>query len=285
MRLELDERVLKRVLAWAEDLEGFTDQHARHGLTFAQLVIDGMRRGADGATDFCNDRALFLLAIDSACCALWLDDRFDRGSQRVNVEALLRAAQGEAATPEARGFARLCARFREEARNETEYDLWLETALQTFHAYEAGALVSRGERTWSYAEYMDSGEHGVVIAHLMTGVSLAHGLGMPQRMRDPRFRRFVSHLCRAMRLQNDLASVERERADGVHANAVLVLEDAMGPTQARAFVSTEKDGYRRLLSKDLDELGTRDIFSVLARALWSAAEYFYVVDPARYQGS
>lgn len=279
--MDLDEGALKRVAEWGKGLEGFTDEHARHGLSFAQLVLEEARAGVGPYTD----EQLFLLAIDVACCGLWLDDRFDKRvheTMPVNRDWVMGEDMTTRSTVEAQGFLLLRSRFETAAKAAKDYQLWFETARDTFRAYQANGLASRGALSWCYSEYLTVGEHSVVVLHLMAGVSLTHGLRMAERLSDPHVRQFVRHLCRAMRLQNDLASCERERIDGVRSNAVLMLERFASPQDAMAFVSAELEGYRRLMAIDVESLGAQDPLVCVGSALWSAAQHFYVVNTARY---
>jgi len=155
------------------------------------------------------------------------------------------------------------------------HGLWLETAVEMFRSWHEDESLSRGERQWSYAEYLHNGERSIAVLHFMATVSLVFGLDLHERMHDEAFRRMLRHLSLAGRLVNDLAGVEADRAAGERANAVLLLEGVLSPEQARAFVAAERDGYKRLLARDLEGLGAEDVFAALARMTLSTMEKYY----------
>lgn len=280
-------RLLRELMEWGGTLPGFTEKYARDGLRSARLFAgDGTqvlhiapeKMGALG-----SGRSLFLLAMDSAWIS-WLDARFDaradarvEGDKLTDLDALIRATTEAPRTPEAESFFRIRSRFAEECggRDAAAHRLWLETAVDMFHSWHEDESLSRGERQWSYAEYLQNGERSIAVVHFMATVSLVFGLDLHERMQGEAFRRMLRHLSLAGRLVNDLAGVESDRAAGERANAVLLLEPLLPPEQARAFVAAERDGYKRLLVRDLDRLGAQDIFAQLARMTLSTIEKYY----------
>jgi hypothetical protein len=286
--MNLNERVLSKMRAWGGELEGFTEQHAISGLSFAQCIASGVLDPSGiyvegvGSGD---DRSLFLLAIDTACCALWIDDRFDvplNNSRRdVDLEALLRSSTAPATTVEGRGFYLLRTGFEKES-DSASYRLWLDTALDTFRAFHENALWSCSAGPESYAEYLQNGEHSIVAIHSMASISLVNGFDLPARMGDLRVVRLLKNLSLTLRLENDLMSLEVERATGVRANAVLLLEQFMPHLQAVAFVKDQKEGYQRLLARDFKALGANDPLVRSARAIWASTASFYAASRSRY---
>jgi hypothetical protein len=277
------ESVLSELNAWGRDLEGFTEKHASDGLAYAESIAGGLQNvGVDQAP---ADRNVLLIAMDTACC-LWIDDRFEASEAGsgapVDLEALIRAAVKSPTTPEAHGFFLLRSRFATEAANESSYRLWLDTALDTFRSYHEDALISQREPSWSYAEYMQNGECSVVVMHIVTTVSLVYRLDMPSRMNSPQFVRLMRNLCRFARLQNDVVSLNKERAQGTRANAVLLLEESMPPKHALAFVEAEASGYERLLSLDRGALDPQDPFAQIVEVILASTRQFYVVSRDRY---
>jgi hypothetical protein len=288
--MELNKTVLEDVIAWGRDLRGFTEKHAIDGLTlvqgFAEGVLDerGCRVEGVGAR---GDRSLFLLAVDMACL-IWLDDCFDArpsgADKLVDWEALARSADARPTTPEAYGFFKLRSCFAEEARDPAAYELWLRTAVDVFLASHEDELLSRGERSWSYTEFLHNGENSIAVSHVVATISLVYGFDMPERMKDARFLRVLRDLSLAMRLQNDLASVEKERVEGNRSNAVLFIEKFMPREQAWSFVAEQREGYERLLFQELAAFGEGDPFHRVAEIMLASTERFYVVPRDRYLG-
>jgi hypothetical protein len=286
--MDLNERVMNEMRAWGGELEGFTEQHAISGLSYAQCVANGVLDASGthvGGVGSGDDRSLFLLAIDTACCALWIDDCFDipadNSRRDVDLDALLRSSTEPATTLEGRGFYLLRTRFEKES-DGASYRLWLNTALDTFRAFHENALWSCGAGPGSYAEYIQNGEHSIVAIHSMASISLINGFDLPARMGDLRVVRLLKNLSLTLRLENDLMSLDVERATGVRANAVLHLEQFMLRSQAVTFVKAQKEGYERLLARDFEALGAKDPLVQSARAMRASTAYFYEASRSRY---
>jgi Terpene synthase family 2, C-terminal metal binding len=285
--MKLNQSVLTELNAWCQEIPRFTAKHAADGLLFGQNIIAELsQRGvapAGGEGPY-SDRAVFLLALDTAFC-LWIDDCYDASPESgalIDIDALTRVADEPPATPEAEGFLRFRRRFREETDEDAAYRLWLDSALDMLRAYHENMHVPRSGRQWTYAEYMQNGESSIAVMHIVTTLSLISRFDMPARMRDARFLRIMRNLCRTMRLQNDLASVERERDDGVQSNAVIVMERALPAEAAWSFVLAEREGYERLLRRDLEGLPAGDPFTAVALTMIAITEKFYVINRDRY---
>lgn len=290
--MKLNQAILRELNAWSQGIWRFTEKHAADGLLFGQSIIDGLSQGgvarAAGKRTSnkrtSSERPVFLLALDTAFC-LWIDDCYDASPESgalVDIDALTRVKDRRPTIPEAKGFLRFRKRFREEAESNAAYRLWLDSAIDMLRAYHENMHVPRSGRPWTYAEYMQNGESSIAVMHIVATLSLIYCLDMPARMRDPRFLRIMRNLCRTMRLQNDLASVERERADGVQSNAVLIMERTMTPELAWSFVLEEKDGYERLLRRDLKALPADDPFTAIAGTMIALTEKFYAINRERY---
>lgn len=286
--MDFDEGVLRDVRSWGRDLDGFTNQHADNGLSYAQCVVNGVHDASGAFVEGVrpgDSRTMVLLAIDTACCALWIDDcfdvRVDGSSRSVDLPALVASATERPTTREGRGFHLLCARFRQEA-DSAAYELWVNSALDTFRAFHESSFVSSRAEPYSYAEHLQNGEQSIAVIHSMATISLICGFDMAARLRDPRVSRMLRNLSLMLRLENDLMSAEVERANKVRANAVLLLEELLQRAQAVAFVTIQALGYRRLLERDFEELGARDPLVKSARALSAATIHFYAASRARY---
>jgi hypothetical protein len=292
------EGLLRELMEWGGTLPGFTETYARDGLRSAQLFA-GDTPSAKGlrlpSEVLGSDRSLLLLAMDSAWIS-WLDARFDartdpparsgdsgdsgdsgNNGKLTDLAALIRAATEAPSTPEGESFFRLRSRMAEESRDgETAaYTLWLATAVDMFQSWHEDESLSRGERQWTYTEYVHNGERSIAVLHFMATVSLVFRLDMHRRMTDERFCRMLRNLSLAGRLVNDLAGVEKDRAAGERANAVLLLEEFLSPERARDFVAAQREGYKRLLFRDLESLGTEDVFAGLARMTLHTIERYY----------
>jgi hypothetical protein len=135
----------------------------------------------------------------------------------------------------------------------------------------------------SYGEYLDNGEHSIATTHFVAATALVYGWDLADHLLDERFRRCLRHLSLLTRLQNDLASAERERHDRTPANAVLLLEPILGPEAAQELVRRDLDGYRRLLHRDLAEIDPGDPFRGFANVLVHATDQYYSDPRARYR--
>jgi hypothetical protein len=286
-----DERVLDGTWEWGRELPGFSRMHALHAVRLTDAFAGGLQ-GPEGewvAGLGVDERAVELAALDLAC-VLWVDDWFDaRGSpsgEPEGWEELAEALQGGAAVPPGLlGLSRLAARFRAAAHHPEDYRLWSETLLDVLRASHEDRLVSRGERSWSWGEYLENGEHNIAVAHTVFALSLAYGLGLAAMAGEPRFRRALRALCLATRLRNDLASAEKERREGNRANGLFVLECTLTPEQAFAFVDAERLGYERMLARELAGFEPSHPFPVIARVMTAAVERFYQIPNSRYGGT
>ena len=219
---------LNDLLAWGRGLEGFTETHARDGLVIARGYISGIPDPTGGwiaGIGAVHERCGLLLAMDLAWL-LWLDDCFDLGDAAVDLDPLLAAVDGPARSREARGFQHLRAQIQRATTCPRAIALWTRTAIDVFRAYHLNAEWARAPRTLSYGEYLANGEHSIATTHFVATAALVYGWDLAARLHDEGFRRCLRNLSLLTRLQNDLASAERERADRTPANAVLLLEPA-----------------------------------------------------------
>jgi hypothetical protein len=285
--MQLNEAVFRELRAWGRGLPGFTERLARDMLALSQLITAALEEeevisAARPRGEREHDLLLFTLDV---ACIVWLDDRFDAaaGVEGTTLDPGSLLEDRLAASPEALAFSVLRARFAREAPDEASYRLWLDTFLETVAAYHEVALIQNGKQPWSYAEHLHNGEVSVTVPHLFATLSLIHGLDLPARRHRPPVPRLLRHLCRTMRLQNDQASADKEREEEVRANAVLLMEEIMPRVRARSFVRAEEEGYRRLLGRDLDELGQADPLGRTARALLAGTQRWYAVARERYR--
>ncbi|APR79475.1 Hypothetical protein A7982_04822 [Minicystis rosea] len=278
--MTLNERIIEATMEWGRDLPGFRPAHAAHAKMFAEAFAEGLSEIGRG-----GERALLLSCLDMACI-LWVDDWFDVRGPGINGDwEALAGGLGSAlaTTPEALGLSRLSARFRRAAAHLDEHRLWSETLADVLRASREDQRVSRGERTLSWAEYQENGEHNIAVHHTVFSLSLAYGLGLASIAGDLRFRRALRHLCLAMRLRNDLASAEKERKEGSLSNGLFVMERYLSPERAFAFVDGERRGYERMLERDLESFAPSHPFPRVARVLIGAAERFYQTPNSRYR--
>jgi hypothetical protein len=279
------EAELRELLAWGRGLEGFTETHAGDGLVLAHRYIDGLP-GEDGrwvqGIGVVYDRCAVLLAMDLAWL-LWFDDCFDLGDAPVDFDLLLGAIHGPARSREGRGFQHLRAQMEQASTAPSAIGAWTRTAIDVFHAYQFNAEWSRTAQSLSYGEYLDNGERSIATAHFVAATALVYGWDLSARLLNEDFRRCLRHLGLLTRLQNDLASAERERYDRTPANAVLLLEPTLGQAAAREFVQQDLDGYRRLLQRDLAGFSPKDPFRIFANILVSGTDRYYSDPRERYQ--
>ncbi|HEX8112968.1 MAG TPA: terpene synthase family protein [Kofleriaceae bacterium] len=276
---------LHDLLAWGSELEGFTETHARDGLVLAHSYIEGIPDGDGGwiaGIGAVHERCALLLATDLAWL-LWLDDCFDLGEAPVDLDLLLAAIDGPAWSREGRGYQHLRTQMQQATTCPRALAVWTQTASDVFRAYHRNAEWARAPRPLSYGEYLDNGEHSIATTHFVATTALIYGWDLAARLRKDTFRRCLRHLSLLTRLQNDLASAERERHDRTPANAVLLLEPMIGPTGARELVRRELDGYRRSLHRDLTEIDRGDPFCGFVNVLVRATDQYYSDPRARYQ--
>ena len=276
---------LQELLAWGRGLEGFTETHARDGLVLAHGYIDGLPDSGGGwisGIGAVHERCALLLAMDLAWL-LWLDDCFDLGDAPVDLDLLLAAVDGPARSREGHGFQHLRAQMLRTNTCPRAIAAWTRTAIDVFRAYHLNAEWARAPRSLSYGEYLDNGVHSIATTHFVAATALVYGWNLADRLLDEGFCRCLRHLGLLTRLQNDLASAERERCDGTPANAVLLLEPTLGPAAAREFVRQDLDGYRRLLRRDLAAIAPEDPFRRFANVLVSATDQYYSDPRERYR--
>jgi hypothetical protein len=279
------EAELHDLLEWGRGLEGFTETHARDGLVLARGYIDGIPDGGGGwiaGIGAVHERCALVLAMDLAWL-LWLDDCFDLGEAPVDLDLLLAAVDGPARSREGRGYQHLRAQIQRASTCPRAIAMWTQTAIDVFRAYHLNAEWARAPRPLSYGEYLDNGERSIATTHFIAATALVYGWDLAARLLDEGFRRCLRHLSLLTRLQNDLASAERERHDRTPANAVLLLEPLLGSTAAHELVRRDLDGYRSLLHRDLTEIDPEDPFRGFVNVLVRATDQYYSDPRARYE--
>jgi terpene synthase-like protein len=287
--MKLNSIVVNEIVTWGQGLDGFERSYAVDGVTMAQGYVEGVLGDGGQAVPGIGpergcERPMFVMALDLAWL-LWLDDRFERHARSAELtdwRALHGATTGLPTTVEGEAFYRVRTRMAQEAPRVADYQLWLDSALSVFDAYRENQLLTRGERTWGYAEHLANGETSIALAHFLATVSLAYDYRFVDRVADSQYMRTVRSLAIATRLQNDLVSVDKERRDGERANAVLVLEELLGFEKACAFVRAERQSHERLLARDLAALPPHDPLVPLARIILAATEHYYRVAHSRY---
>lgn len=274
--MALNNQVLCDVIEWGAGLEGFSAGHAIDAMILAQGYVEGFEDGQGrrvrgvGAWDDDNVR---LLAMDIAWL-FWLDDRYDSGAMAAPRRPLRALTEP--------GFLRLLPAFARATSDEASLSLWIDEADFVMYGYGEDHLFSRGDRSWTYAEYIENGEASVGVRHCMATISLLFGHDMAARAKEARFQRMLRHLCLAMRLQNDLISAGKERAEGDRANAVFFMEALTSRADAIAFIAEQQRGYERLLARDIEALGPGDPFGRIAEVMLAMTARFYSLSRERY---
>lgn len=287
--MELSSAVLDEVMTWGEALPGFTHRHAKNALTFVQGYVAGVEdeRGQRIEGIAGGHERFSLFTMDMAW-VIWLDDIFDAaggaGIAPPDIEAIVRAMDdGLPTTVASQGFPRLRARFARYLDDEAGRRLWVETAASTVRSWVLEDQLSRGELQMSYSEYLENGIESSAVPHFLATYSLLYGLELPARLAEPAVRRIARHLSIQCRLHNDLFSVEKERAEGSGANAVLLMDRLLPPELSKGFVADELRGYERLLATDIATLGTDDPLSRLARLMPASHQRLYADPRGSYQ--
>lgn len=282
---KVDPALLDRIMTWAADFEDFAVHHAADGLYVAEACVDP-------DTDSRED--VLLIALVSAFW-FWFDDRSDKflDAQETPVDwDTLIAFEAEEPptapgdTPEVRYFQRLCDVLAPLAAHPGEH-LWFRIgSAKVFRAMYAEELMSRRGAARSLVECMETGAHSTTLPSILTAAYLVRGLNRPARHGDPRIANIERYLYLSQRLLNDLKSAEKERHEG-HAgrvsNSVLLLEGELSPARAREFVEAQRQGYERLLLRDLERLGPTDPFAATLSRLIRCIHAWYTTGPLRFE--
>jgi len=284
--VKINQNILSQLKDFGRDMEDFHDSYAVDGLVMAQGFVDGVH---DSDGHFVagilaeGERPVWLMALD-LMWVLWLDDRIDTcttSGQLVDWNFLLYPETQSTISAEGRSFIKICEHMEKAAFTRTAFVAWKDSAVALFRAYHANWLLSSNQRSWGYAEYLENGEISVTMPHFLTATSLACDYAMESRQ-DALFLRIVKNLSLAARLQNDLASAEKERSVGDRANAVLLIEAFTTSAQSREFVRAEQLSYEKMLLRDLALLPPGDPIIQLAKIVLAMMDVFYKIPRERY---
>jgi len=285
--MQARDRTLDELKAWCSEVKVLSERHVNDGLSFARVIVAKL---SDEHAIACTphaaerERNTLLLALDTAYC-LWLDDYFEEKPHKASSLLEWAALPFPIAPPDdlpARALAHLCDRFRQEAASEQSYTTWADTLRNMLRALHKDALISAEPHLYSYTEYLENGERSSTIPHVFATISLIFGIDTRSRMADDRSSAMLRHLSLTIRLMNDLMSLDRERADGEHSNAVILMETFMPTLNAIEFVAAQRRAHELLLEQYLDDLGEGDPFVHIARTLTFAAEQFHSDPRERY---
>jgi hypothetical protein len=213
----------------------------------------------------------------------WLDDCFDsQALSQAKLDSILAYAKGKESpsTVEAEAYRELRTSFAELAASPDDLRLWDEYSY--FVPFEREAALSAGTLSISFGEYLDNGLRSICLPRTVASASVLWGLDMASRAADPRFMRLLHHQAIVARLENDLYSVKRERAEGGGANAVFLLERHLSPEDARAFVQRELHGYLRLVEDDIQHFDGQAPLLRLCKLLTGMGEAYYNDARERY---
>lgn len=282
---KVDPALLDRIMTWAADFEDFAVHHAADGLYVAEACVEP---GVDGR------EVVLLIALVSAFW-FWFDDRSDKFLREeetpVDWETLIAygdeeppASTGD--TPEVRYFQRLCGLLEPLAAHPGEH-LWFRIgSAKVFRAMYIEEQMSRSGAARSLVECMETGAHSTTLPSILSAAYLVRGLNRPGRHGDPRVANIERYLYLSQRLLNDLKSAEKERLEG-HAgrvsNAVLLLESALSPARAQEFVEAQRQGYERLLLRNIERLGPADPFAATLARLIRCIHAWYGAGPLRFE--
>lgn len=284
--MKLNQNILAQLNDFGDDLEGFTESYAVDGLVMAQGFAAGTRNSeGQFIAGFCveDEHSVWLMALDLTWL-LWLDDRIDLSTAAgpcIDWGSLLQPGASSLMSAEGRSFSRIRAHMAKAAPTAGAFAAWQDSAAALLRAYHANWLLSAGQLSWGYAEYLENGEVSIALPHFLATVSLACNYRMELRG-DSLFRRIVRNLSLASRLQNDLASAEKERSVGDRANAVLLIERYMAPPQARGFVLAEQLSYEKMLLADLEALAPSDPLIQFSKIILAMMDVFYKAPRKRY---
>lgn len=281
--MDLSDELLPDLLTWGRDLKGFKREHAISAMYVVKSCLNGisdkdgrMIQGL-GTQDM---RAAFAFALDLTMI-FWLDDCFDdqilEPDQLEAVGAVL-AGSDVGTTPETKACQAVHRLLTGLARSVEDGRLMLDCGAGSFRAWQKEALLSSAQIEMSYVEYLDNGIDSIAALRILATMSALWGLGMAARFNTLRFQRFLRHLSIAIRLYNDLISLEKERHEKCRANAVLVVERVLPGTGARVFLEEDLRGYERLLAQDIECMEKDDPLRRAAEILMVMQERYYGMD-------
>ncbi len=284
----LDPTLLARVVDWAAEFVDFETHHAADGLYIAQECrFDGLP---------VDPEAVFQIAIVISFW-FWFDDRSDKFLREATTPVAwadlfafaddpLHGRGGD--TPEERYFRRMSASLAAHAKDPAEHRWWAMQSVRVLRAMHAEELVSRAGTAPSFAEALENGGDSTTLMSIMSSGYLAYGMNRPARYDDPRLANVERYMLLSQRLLNDLYSAEKERREG-HAgrpsNLVLMMEQHLSPSAARAFAEHQRQGYERLMQQNLELLGPQDPFAAMTQTTMRCIHRWYEAGPLRYSGT
>lgn len=281
----VDPALLARVTDWAAEFGDFAEHHAADGLYIAQECRH------DGLPD--DPEAVFWISIVIAFW-FWFDDRSDKficaEETPIDWDALfefdrdpLLGRGGD--TPEERYFRRMSQGLAARARRPEEHRWWALHSVRVLRAMHAEEVVSRRGVAPTFAESLENGGDSTTLMSIMSSAYLAYGMDRPARLLDLRLANVERYMLLSQRLLNDLYSAEKERLEGHGgrpSNLVLMMERLLSPADARAFCEAQRQGYVRLMDRNLDLLGPDDPFGRMTAATMTCILRWYQIGPPRY---
>ncbi|WP_327350327.1 terpene synthase family protein [Streptomyces sp. NBC_01304] len=208
-----------------------------------------------------SDRRIVLTA--NCALGLWMDDQMELHSRPAQLGTCLRHQESLLT-----GFG-----------DSVALDWW-----RASHDDYAAALES--EREWltgpvdgDIDHYLSIAESSIGATALLATLCLLHDTGTAHRLDEPELTALLRELGSWTRLSNDLGSLDRDRARGDRANAVLVLQPAMGLPDATAFVEQLSRRHRRAIHELLRRMPPDDQLRDLIRNMIRALEHAYRLSP------
>lgn len=229
-----------------------------------------------------SDRLLLLIDI---AVFVWLDDTFDRAEARNPVAWGSLIPGAPVPNREAVVFDRLHTAMRERGGDPQALELWRSTGVAFLELQERDWEMRRAgrKRSWTFLDYMLEAEVNSSIQHMLSTLSLLHGLDMHARMDEVEFRSYLRNIGVLARLLNDLSSVERERKEAAPRNVVLFLEGQLEGDRARALIETRVRTHREHLAHDRKALGPDDALADAGSLMLAAIQRIYGLPGVRYE--
>lgn len=226
-----------------------------------------------------------LLLLTDIAVFVWVDDVFDRAQERTPVPWRNLIPGAPVPNREAVVFDRLHTAMRDRGGNPEALELWLSTGVAFLELQERDWAARRAgeKRLWTFLDYMLEAEVNSTIQHMLSTLSLLHGLDMHERMEEVEFRSYLRNIGVLARLLNDLASVERERKEAAPRNVVLFLEGQLDGAGARSLIETRVKTHREHLARDRRQLNENDPLADAGAVMLSAIERIYGLPGVRYE--
>lgn len=275
-----DAALIARVMEWWKDLPHSKPQHAKYSVFLARGYLE--------CCDTPDEEAVFWLAI-AHCVWWWLDDRSEHcgpNDEPLDWEGLYAAFErpesvAESSNADIGVMRRINEGMTRRARAALDINWWRTTMVETIRAFRFTEETAK--HGISLVEYLELSLWNCCVRSLLATTSLLGGLDLATRRGELWVANLDRYMCLDARLENDVHSLDVERKLGSKANAVLLMEQALPPAAALAFVEEQRAGLVRLIDQGCALLGPSDPIARLITSVQQTHRRWYQTRPSRYQ--